>query len=140
MGVATRSLVSGVVAVSWLLAVPGIPSGEEMEMNLSIFDITELSRERAESGRSYLEFLRVDALNAGLYHLAAGSEDRQSPHKEDEVYHIVKGKARFRAGEEERPVQAGSVIYVRAGVGHRFLEIEEDLEVLVFFSSRKHSE
>jgi mannose-6-phosphate isomerase-like protein (cupin superfamily) len=33
-------------------------------------------------------------------------------------------------------VKAGAVLYVAAHVEHRFHSIEEDLEVLVFFSRR----
>jgi len=32
-------------------------------------------------------------------------------------------------------VQPGSVIYVKAGVSHRFHSIKEELNVLVFFST-----
>jgi quercetin dioxygenase-like cupin family protein len=40
----------------------------------------------------------------------------------------------MRAGIENHSVAAGSVIFVGAGVEHRFYDIEEDLEVLVFFA------
>jgi mannose-6-phosphate isomerase-like protein (cupin superfamily) len=76
----------------------------------------------------------------GLYRLKAGEEDRQQPHKEDEVYYIVSGRASFQAGEEQRKVGKGSLLFVEAKVGHRFFDIEEDLKVLVFFAPAEGSQ
>ena len=73
-------------------------------------------------------------MSAGLYVLAAGSTDPQRPHHEDEMYYVVRGRGRFKAGGEDREVSAGSVIYVAAEVEHRFHDIEEELAVLVFFA------
>jgi len=73
-------------------------------------------------------------MSAGLYVLAAGSTDPQGPHREDEMYYVVRGRARFKAAGEEREVSAGSVIYVAAEVEHRFYDIAEELAVLVFFA------
>ena len=97
-------------------------------------DLPEVSAERAQSGKLYVEFLRVPALSAGVYVLPAGGTDPQKPHKEDEVYYVVRGSAMMRVGSEEQPVKAGSVIFVAAKVEHRFFDIREELEVLVFFA------
>jgi len=94
--------------------------------------IADVAGQRA--GKPYLEFLRVPAMSAGLYVLAAGATDGQRPHREDEMYYVVRGRARFRAGEEDREVSAGSILFVAAEVEHRFYEITEELVVLVFFA------
>ena len=96
--------------------------------------LSEIDRQRAQSGKSYREFLRVPAMSAGLYVLPAGGSDLQGPHHEDEIYYLVRGRARFRAGEEDREVSAGSVIFVAAEVEHRFYDVAEELEVLAFFA------
>lgn len=88
---------------------------------------------RHGSGRRYLEFLRVPDLSAGLYVLEAGVADAQQPHSEDEVYVVLRGRCRFRAGAEEREVERGSVLFVPARLEHRFVDIRERLEALVFF-------
>ena len=98
------------------------------------FAISELEKQRTQAQKRYLEFLRIPAMSAGVYVLVAGSTDPQSPHKEDELYYVVRGRARMRAGAEDQAVSAGSVIFVAAGVEHRFYEIAEDLLVLVFFA------
>lgn len=96
--------------------------------------LEEIEKTRSEKGKAYHEFLRVPAMSAGLYVLPAGKEDPQRPHHEDEMYYVVRGRARFIAGEEDREVAAGSVIFVAAEVEHRFHDISEELAVLVFFS------
>jgi quercetin dioxygenase-like cupin family protein len=40
----------------------------------------------------------------------------------------------LEVGEQRTPAVPGAVLFVAAGAEHRFVEIEEDLEVLVFFS------
>jgi quercetin dioxygenase-like cupin family protein len=96
--------------------------------------LPEIAEQRSRSGKPYREFLRVPAMSAGLYVLPAGGTDHQKPHREDEIYYVTRGRARFKAGPEDREVSAGSVIFVAAEVGHRFYDIEEELEVLVFFA------
>jgi quercetin dioxygenase-like cupin family protein len=96
--------------------------------------LAEAGEQRAASGKPYREFLRVPAMSAGLYVLPAGATDRQKPHREAEVYYVLRGRARFKAGAEDREVSAGSVIFVAAEVGHRFYDIAEELAVLVLFA------
>jgi quercetin dioxygenase-like cupin family protein len=103
------------------------------------FDLAWLLSEHYRSEEPYLEFLRVPSLSVGLYVLPAGARDPQEPHTEDEVYHVVGGKGRIRVGEEDRAVEAGTVVFVEAGVDHRFHSIEEDLTVLVFFAPAEGS-
>ena len=105
----------------------------------SFFDLPTVSAERAQAGKLYQEFLRVPALSAGIYVLPAGGSDPQKPHKEDEVYYVVRGHAMMRVGSEERVVKSGSVIFVAAQVEHRFFDISEELEVLVFFAPAESS-
>lgn len=96
--------------------------------------LTEVDVQRARIGKAYREFLRVSSMSAGLYVLRIGADDTQRPHHEDEMYYVVRGRARFRAGEEDREVSAGSVLFVAAEVEHHFYDIKEELAVLVFFA------
>jgi quercetin dioxygenase-like cupin family protein len=89
------------------------------------------------AGRTWLSLLDTATLSLGRYRLAAGSKDGQSPHARDEIYHVITGKAKFTAGGETRAVGKGDSIFVAAGVKHRFLDIKEDLDLLVFFSSAR---
>jgi mannose-6-phosphate isomerase-like protein (cupin superfamily) len=82
----------------------------------------------------YLEFLRRESLSVGLYRLPAGGVDPQEPHSEDEVYYVIDGRAAIVVDGERSPVAAGDVVFVEREVDHRFVDIEEDLVVLVFFA------
>jgi len=105
-----------------------------MSIKTGFYDLSSLLKNQNASGKRYLEFLRVPPMSAGIYVLPAGGTDPQKPHSQDELYYVVKGKARFKAGEEDREVSAGSLIFVAVEVEHRFYDIKEDLEVLVFFA------
>ena len=106
---------------------------------MEAFDLSRLLSGHDHAEEPYLEFLRVPSLSVGLYTLPAGAADPQQPHTEDEVYHVVGGRARIRVGAEDRAVGAGTVVFVEAGVEHRFYAIEEDLTVLVFFAPAEGS-
>ena len=103
-----------------------------------VFALEELLAKRLQAGRSYFEFLRVPAMSAGVYVLPHGASDPQQPHHQDEIYYVVRGKAKMRWSSrervEERSVGAGSVIFVEAGLEHRFFDVEEELVVLVVFA------
>jgi mannose-6-phosphate isomerase-like protein (cupin superfamily) len=98
------------------------------------FHLDDLSRQRTGKSKLYLEFLRVPAMSAGVYVLPTGGTDPQKPHREDEMYYVVRGRARMQVGSDHAEVRVGSVIFVEAELEHRFYDIEEELEVLVFFA------
>ena len=100
----------------------------------NFFHIDDLTRQRSEKGKLYLEFLRIPAMSAGVYVLPKGGTDPQTPHREDEMYYVVRGRARMQIGSDHAEVRPGSVIFVEAELEHRFYDIEQELEVLVFFA------
>lgn len=106
---------------------------------MDAFQLDDLLRVQAASGRLYHEFIRTHDLSVGVYVLPAGATDPQGPHTEDEVYHVVRGRATITVGEEEHPVTAGSLVFVGADVPHRFHDIEEELVVLVIFGPAEYT-
>ena len=107
---------------------------------MDAFEIAKIIEEQQQSGKLYLEFLRVPSLSVGLYALPIGGTDPQQPHAEDEVYYILSGQGSIRVGEEDREVRAGSVVFVGGYVEHRFHSITEDLKILVFFAPAEGSQ
>ena len=73
-------------------------------------------------------------MSLGTYSIPAGAADPQQPHKEDEVYFVKAGRARFTAAGETVDVAAGHVLFVPGHEEHRFIDVTEDLTVLVFFA------
>jgi len=82
-------------------------------------------------GERYVELLRHGTLSVELY--APREHDPQEPHTRDEVYVVVEGSGRFRNGKERRRFAPGDLLFVPAGVEHRFEEFSDDLAVWVIF-------
>ncbi len=101
---------------------------------MEAFQLAEVVAERARSGESYRQFLNAGSLSVGLYVLPAGGEDPQQPHAEDEVYYVVAGRATLRVDGRDRPVAPGDILFVGAGIEHRFSDIAEELTLLVFLA------
>ena len=101
---------------------------------MEFFELSSLEVEHQVKGGLFLQFLSKEQLSVGLYKLKAGELDPQKPHTEDEVYYVLRGNALIRVGTEKQDVKPGSIIYVAAGVDHKFNDIKEDLEILVFFA------
>jgi quercetin dioxygenase-like cupin family protein len=93
----------------------------------------------AGSGVHWAEHLRVSDLSVGTYSIAAGADDDQEPHTEDEIYVVTAGQATLEAGGQVAPVGPGSVIYVPAGEPHRFTGVSSDLAVVVLFAPAEYS-
>jgi mannose-6-phosphate isomerase-like protein (cupin superfamily) len=81
----------------------------------------------------WVEHLKVADLSVGTYCIPAGGLDDQSPHTEDEIYVVTAGRATIVTPAASAGVGPGSVIFVPAGEEHRFIEVTEDLTLLVVF-------
>jgi mannose-6-phosphate isomerase-like protein (cupin superfamily) len=106
---------------------------------MDAWELDDLEATREAAGRPYLEFLSVPDLSGGLYVLEAGATDTQSPHTEDELYVVLSGRGRATVGEAVRDVRAGTIVFVAAGVVHRFHDIEERLVLFVAFGPAEDS-
>ncbi len=60
-------------------------------------------------------------------------EDLQTPHTRDEVYVVVSGTGTFFNGDVRHPFVPGEVLFVPAGVEHRFVDFTDDFATWVFF-------
>jgi mannose-6-phosphate isomerase-like protein (cupin superfamily) len=101
---------------------------------MQAFEVSQLKTKGARSRDYYHEFLRVPSMSLGIYTLAAGATDPQLPHDEDEAYYVVSGRGQIEVMGENRAVQTGTIIFVKAGDDHRFHSVTEDLTLLVFFA------
>jgi mannose-6-phosphate isomerase-like protein (cupin superfamily) len=59
--------------------------------------------------------------------------DTQTPHRRDEVYLVVRGEGWFVRGPARHRFGPGDLLFVAAGVEHRFEEFTDDLAVWVIF-------
>jgi mannose-6-phosphate isomerase-like protein (cupin superfamily) len=89
---------------------------------------------QADHSKSYAEFLRRPGIWMGVYHLPAGGKDLQHPHAVDEVYVVLAGRGALEIEGERIDVGPGRVVSVDIGADHRFVDVTEDLSVLVVFA------
>ncbi len=98
-----------------------------------------ITRARASADSYAPEVLRSELLSVGLYVVPAGGPDDQSPHNEDEVYYVVRGRAKIRVGDDDHRVQPGTVLFVPAKAVHYFHDISEELILVVFWAPPERS-
>lgn len=86
---------------------------------------------QTEDQLRFVTLLQRGSLSVELY--APQGEDRQTPHAQDELYVIIAGRGEFLNGAERHPFQAGDVLFVPAGMEHRFLSFSDDFQTWVIF-------
>lgn len=79
----------------------------------------------------YAELVRHGTMSAGLY--APHRTDDQVPHDQDEVYVVVDGTGFFRIEHERQPFGPGDLLFVPAGLTHRFEDFTPNLAVWAVF-------
>ncbi|MBL9078384.1 MAG: cupin domain-containing protein [Planctomycetes bacterium] len=120
-----------------VLALPAVAQRPAPRVLWSTAD--EVARQRAAQAtpQAWLPLFTTPTLAVGRYQLRRGDKDEQSPHERDEVYHVLAGTAKLQVGDAVRAVQAGDTVFVAARTPHHFLDIEADLDVIVFFSAAR---
>ena len=86
----------------------------------------------------YAVLLEHGTLQVGYY--KPDKIDEQEPHTRDEVYVIASGSGYFVNGDARHPFEIGEVLFVPAGVVHRFEDFSEDFAAWVFFYGPKGGE
>lgn len=82
-------------------------------------------------GKEFIELFTHGTLAVEIYR--PQKIDRQTPHTRDEVYVVISGTGYFVNGESKQPFIPGEVLFVPAGVVHRFEDFTEDFATWVFF-------
>lgn len=98
------------------------------------FQVDDLDLQRRASEEPWLEFQRSASMSTGLYVLGVGEPDEQVPHLEDEIYVVVSGEARFVTPGRSVRVEPGDVLFVPAHEEHRFVDVTEELRLVVVFA------
>lgn len=74
-----------------------------------------------------------------LYYQPKG-RDEQTPHDQDEVYVVARGEGWFVNGGRRHRFKPHDVLFVPAGVEHRFEDFTDDFGVWVLFYGPKGGE
>ena len=75
-----------------------------------------------------------------IEYYAPKNVDRQTPHKQDEIYMIVSGNAIFFREGERVPCKTGDVLFVPAQMEHRFENFSDDFATWVIFYGKEGGE
>src|SRR5262249_58934525 len=90
-----------------------------------------LGRLPTPEGRRFVGAFEHGSLSVELY--APRGSDPQQPHTRDEVYVVARGEGFFVNGPGRHRFGPGDVLFVPAGVVHRFEDFSAALAVWVFF-------
>jgi len=90
--------------------------------------LAELAQFRDKKSKT---LFRHGSLKAIIF--KADGVDRQAPHSQDEIYVVISGSGYFVRGKERHPFVPGEVLFVKAGVKHRFEEFTPDFATWVLF-------
>jgi mannose-6-phosphate isomerase-like protein (cupin superfamily) len=96
------------------------------------FTAAELLRQLpGPAGERFAVALERGGFSVEMY--APRGSDLQQPHSRDEVYVVVTGRGEFVNGSERHAFAPGDLLFVPAGVEHRFEHFADDLAVWVVF-------
>lgn len=84
-----------------------------------------------EAGRLAATVLAHGSMEVEVY--APRGADRQTPHDRDELYVVAAGRGWFVNGDARHPIGPHDVLFVPAGVVHRFEDFSDDFAVWVIF-------
>ncbi|MEM7105307.1 MAG: DinB family protein [Bacteroidota bacterium] len=79
----------------------------------------------------FVKLLEYGSMEVEIY--VPVEEDFQQPHTRDELYVIISGYGTFQNGDIRHPFSPGDVLFVPAGVAHRFEEFTDDFKTWVIF-------
>jgi len=100
-----------------------------------VFELAQLATRLEKEGGYFLDFLKVRNLEAGIIVLHPNEADTQEPHSDDELYYVIEGNAWMEIGKKKIQVKEGSIIFIPAGLRHRFYGNVVDLVVLYMFAA-----
>jgi len=90
-----------------------------------------LEANRSPKTKPYEVVMRHGTMHIGLY--APRGRDPQQPHTQDEVYVVMRGQGEFLCGDAHKSFTTGDVLFVPAGMEHRFIDFTGDFTAWVVF-------
>ncbi len=100
-----------------------IPYKVGLEEAIAQLQLEEISR--------FTRVMRYGSMSIEYY--APKIKDLQTPHTQDELYFIVSGKSLFIRDGKQVTCMSGDVLFVPAGVPHKFENFSNDFATWVVF-------
>lgn len=100
-----------------------------MKYQVSVTEAIEQLAKDTEA--TFVTVLQHDTMRVEFY--APFYIDPQQPHEQDELYIVVSGSGTFYRNGERTHFKKGDVIFVPAGMEHRFEDFTDDFATWVIF-------
>jgi mannose-6-phosphate isomerase-like protein (cupin superfamily) len=107
-----------------------------MNYKLQLEDIAHLLP--TPEGKHFITGMAHGTMSMELY--KPDKIDPQTPHEQDEIYVILRGSGTFFVNGERMPFKEKDVLFVPAGVEHRFENFTDDFMTWVIFYGQKGGE
>lgn len=86
---------------------------------------------KQETGKPFTMVMKHGTMSVEYF--APQKTDTQTPHQQDELYVIARGHGKFNRNGELIEYKAGDVLFVPAGMEHRFENFTDDFATWVIF-------
>ena len=86
---------------------------------------------KGESNQKFTVMMNHGSMQVEYF--APEDVDTQTPHKQDELYFIASGNAIFNRNSERIHCKTGDVLFVPAGMQHKFENFSDDFATWVVF-------
>jgi len=96
-----------------------------------LVSLNAIRAQLAAADEDFFCAMRHGSMSVELY--APRGRDPQQPHTQDEIYIVHAGIGTFVKGNVRKPFKPGDVIFVEAGIEHRFENFSHDFETWVVF-------
>lgn len=93
--------------------------------------VNQALQELQKGSLPFVEVLRNKSLSVEIY--KPDKIDKQKPHDKDEVYVVISGTGTFINGGRQWKFKPGDMLFVPAGVAHRFVDFTDDFATWVIF-------
>ena len=97
-----------------------------------------VARLTKETQRQFTVMLKHGSMS--IEYFSPQKIDTQTPHNQDEIYVIAKGSGTFYGDGERVQFNTGDVLFVPAGMEHRFENFTDDFATWVIFYGKEGGE
>jgi mannose-6-phosphate isomerase-like protein (cupin superfamily) len=98
-------------------------------MQITIQDA--LNQLDANSVQLFVKVMEHGSMSVEIYR--PDKIDRQTPHKQDELYVVISGTGEFMNDDKLSVFKPGDVLFAPAGIDHRFVNFTDDFVTWVIF-------
>ncbi len=74
--------------------------------------------------------LKAETMEVGLFTYPANTQAKEHAHPNEQVMVILKGRGKWKVGDEEKILGPGELVYMKPNVPHSLQALEEELQVI----------